>query len=567
MTAKKWEMKEQVSKDAEKQLLHCYGIDPEKKESFFNPVYEESLRGPFEILNMDKAVERILRAIKNGEKILLYGDYDADGICGTIVFHDFLKKIGYSNFEAYIPDRHKDGYGLTVEAMEGFKKQGIDLIITIDCGVTDVEEIKKANELGIDTIVTDHHFQGEELPPAVAVVDPKQEKDPYPFKMLCGAAVAFKVVNALIEKGGFNIVEGWTKWLLDVVCIATIADMMPLADENRTIVFYGLQVLRKTRRPGLLALFKKIKVNKKNIKEDDVAFYIAPRINTAGRMGRAGISFELLSTESKEEAEWAAERLDQKNDERRELVEGIVNDVDRMIAENPGDVEIFCLGDEKWEAGVLGIAANRVLEKYNKPVVLWGKGEEGKYIKGSARANGSLNFVELMDFLGDEFFTDRGGHALSAGFTVKEEKVKELSEAFGEAIKKIQPKEAENAIMVDKEATIEEIDWEFLRVVEKFEPFGMGNPKPVFLIKNLEVFGVKMFGNGGIHLQVDFKRNPSTGSGQAGKILSAIAFFMKNEGVFEIKKGDKIDLLASIERSTFKGYDELRLKIVDFKVL
>lgn len=567
MTAKKWEMKEQVSKDAEKQLLHCYGIDPEKKESFFNPVYEESLRGPFEILNMDKAVERILRAIKNGEKILLYGDYDADGICGTIVFHDFLKKIGYSNFEAYIPDRHKDGYGLTVEAMEGFKKQGIDLIITIDCGVTDVEEIKKANELGIDTIVTDHHFQGEELPPAVAVVDPKQEKDPYPFKMLCGAAVAFKVVNALIEKGGFNIVEGWTKWLLDVVCIATIADMMPLADENRTIVFYGLQVLRKTRRPGLLALFKKIKVNKKNIKEDDVAFYIAPRINTAGRMGRAGISFELLSTESKEEAEWAAERLDQKNDERRELVEAIVNDVDRMIAENPGDVEIFCLGDEKWEAGVLGIAANRVLEKYNKPVVLWGKGEEGKYIKGSARANGSLNFVELMDFLGDEFFTDRGGHALSAGFTVKEEKVKELSEAFGEAIKKIQPKEAENAIMVDKEATIEEIDWEFLRVVEKFEPFGMGNPKPVFLIKNLEVFGVKMFGNGGIHLQVDFKRNPSTGSGQAGKILSAIAFFMKNEGVFEIKKGDKIDLLASIERSTFKGYDELRLKIVDFKVL
>ena len=560
-------MKEQVSKDAEKQLLHCYGIDPEKKESFFNPVYEESLRGPFEILNMDKAVERILRAIKNGEKILLYGDYDADGICGTIVFHDFLKKIGYSNFEAYIPDRHKDGYGLTVEAMEGFKKQGIDLIITIDCGVTDVEEIKKANELGIDTIVTDHHFQGEELPPAVAVVDPKQEKDPYPFKMLCGAAVAFKVVNALIEKGGFNIVEGWTKWLLDVVCIATIADMMPLADENRTIVFYGLQVLRKTRRPGLLALFKKIKVNKKNIKEDDVAFYIAPRINTAGRMGRAGISFELLSTESKEEAEWAAERLDQKNDERRELVEAIVNDVDRMIAENPGDVEIFCLGDEKWEAGVLGIAANRVLEKYNKPVVLWGKGEEGKYIKGSARANGSLNFVELMDFLGDEFFTDRGGHALSAGFTVKEEKVKELSEAFGEAIKKIQPKEAENAIMVDKEATIEEIDWEFLRVVEKFEPFGMGNPKPVFLIKNLEVFGVKMFGNGGIHLQVDFKRNPSTGSGQAGKILSAIAFFMKNEGVFEIKKGDKIDLLASIERSTFKGYDELRLKIVDFKVL
>jgi len=559
MVAKKWEMKEQISKDVEEQLLYCYGIDPDKKEDFFSPSYEEKLRSPFEILNMDKAAERILKAIKNNEKILLYGDYDADGICGTIVFHDFFKKIEFSNFDAYIPDRHKDGYGLTLEGIDEFKKQGVNLIITIDCGITDVEEIKKANDLGIDTIVTDHHFQGENLPPALAVVDPKQEKDEYPFEMLCGAAVAFKVVNAVIEKGDFNIVDGWTKWLLDVVCIATIADMMPLVDENRAIVFYGLQVLKKTKRLGLLALFKKLKITQKNVKEDDIAFFIAPRINTAGRMGRAGISFELLSTESEEEAEWATDRLDQKNDERKELVGNIISEVDKLIDGNPDKEAFLCFGNENWEPGVLGIAANRILENYNKPVVLWGKGE-GKYFKGSARSNGSLNFVELMSVLGDDYFSDFGGHALSAGFTIKGDKLKDLGSAFTEALNKIQPEKVENSVMIDKETSLGEVDWKFLKVVEKFEPFGMGNPKPVFLIKDLEVSEVKMFGNGSIHMRIDFKKDN-------GKVLSAIAFFMKNEGVFEIKKGDRIDLLASVERSTFKGYDELRLKIVDFKIL
>lgn len=559
MVVKKWELKKQVSDSLEEQLLYCYGVDSVKKEEFFNPNYEKDLHDPFKILNMDKAVERILKAIKDNEKILLYGDYDADGICGAIVFHDFFKKIGFENFDTYIPDRHKDGYGLTLECIDEFEKQKVNLIITIDCGITDVEETEKANEKGIDVVVTDHHLQGEKLPPAVAIINSKQKKDKYPFKMLCGAAVAFKTVNAIIEKGDFNIVEGWSKWLLDVVCIATIADMVPLADENRAIVFYGLQVLRKTKRPGLLALFKKLKINQKNIKEDDIAFFVAPRINTAGRMGSAGMSFELLSTESLEEAEWTAERLDQKNGERRELVGSIVDEVEKLIADQPQVPEFLCFGNEDWEPGVLGIAANRVLENYNKPVVLWGKGG-GLYTKGSGRSNGSVNLIELMNFLGEDFFSDYGGHVLSAGFTMKGDKTDGLSDAFQKVIKKVKSGKVEDVIMIDKEVALDEINWNFLKVIEKFEPFGMDYPKPVFLIKNLEVSNVKMFGNGGIHLQLDFKRN-------SGKVISAIAFFMKNEGRLEVKSGDKIDLLASVEKSTFKGYNELRLKIVDFKVL
>lgn len=554
MAEKKWKLKEQVSENLEGQLLYCYGIDPDKKENFFNPSYEKDLYDSFKILDMDKAVKRILKAIKKNEKILLYGDYDADGICGAIVFHDFFRKIGFENFDTYIPNRHKDGYGLTLERIDDFEKQKVNLIITIDCGITDIEEIEKANEKGIDTVVIDHHLQQEKLPPAVAVVDPKQEKDKYPFEMLCGAAVAFKTVNAIIEKGDFNIIEGWTKWLLDVVCIATIADMVPLTDENRVLVFYGLQVLKKTNRPGLLALFKKLKINQKNIKEDDIAFFVAPRINTAGRMGNAGVSFELLSTKSSKEAEWTAERLNKKNDERRELVGRVVGEVEKLITAQSEMPEFLCFGDVGWDPGVLGIAANRILESYNNPVALWGKGG-GVFVKGSARSNGSVNLIELMDYLGEDFFSDYGGHVLSAGFTAKDDKIDDLNSAFQDAVNEIKPEKVEDVIMADKEASLNEIDWNFLKTIEKFEPFGVGHAKPIFLIKDLDIFNVKTFGNGGIHLQLDFKKDEE-------KVISAVAFFMKSP---EIKKGDKIDLLASVERSTFKGYNELRLKIVDFK--
>ena len=547
-----------MSGNLEDQLFFALGIKKEKeKEVFLNPDYEKDLGDPFKILNMDKAVERILQAIKSKEKVVLFGDYDADGIGGVVVFYDFFKKIGFENFEVYIPDRNKEGYGLTLGVIDDFEKKKVNLIITIDCGISDYDEIEKADGKGIDTVILDHHLESGLLPQAVAVVDVKQEKDKYPFDSFCGAGVAFKTVAALLERGEFSVTEGWSKWLLDVVCVATVADMVPLTGENRTLVHYGLKVLKKTQRPGLLALFKKLKIQKENVTVDDIAFFVAPRINVASRMDTATTSFNLLVTENSNEADWIAERLNQKNIERKEMAGKIIEEIELEISKSPREQRLLFFGNEKWEPGVLGVVANRVREKYNKSVFLWGKsGVEN--IKGSSRGDGSVNLVDLMSKIDDSFFIDRGGHALAAGFTVNENKINELGGALRDAYEKMEKQEVDRVLWVDKEIALGEITWSFLETIEKFGPFGMGNPKPVFLLKDLEVSGVKMFGNGGIHLQLDFQSD--------NKKISAIGFFMSNGYGLDIKKGTRIDLVANIERNTFMNRNELRLKIVDYKI-
>ncbi len=560
MSIKKWKLKEQKFDDLEKQILYSLDLTgEEEKQKFFSPDYEKDLHDPLKILNMDKAADRILSAIDKNEKIILFGDYDADGICGTVVFYDFFKKIGFENFDTYIPDRHKEEYGLSLKVIDDFAEQGIGLVITIDCGITDFEEIKKANKKGIDVVVTDHHLQTNKLPPAVAIVDPKQNKDAYLFEMLCGAGVAFKTVKAILKKGNFNIVKGWSKWLLDVVCIATVADMVPLVGENRVLVHYGLKVLRKTQRPGLLSLFKKLKIKKENITEDDIAFFIAPRINVASRMEHASISFDLLITENSEEADWGANRLNQKNLERREIAGVIIEEIEKEIEGFSEIPEVLFFGNKDWVPGVLGVVANRIIEKYNKPIFLWGKDESGR-VKGSARSDGSVNLVDLMTEADADkkLLIEYGGHALAAGLTIDEGNLDILKERLQKAFKRVKKEEIENVLWIDKEVDLKDVDWGFLKTVEKFSPFGIDNPKPVFLFKEQEVFNIKKLGKDGIHLELQFKK----GSG----FISAMWFFTPEEA-HDIEKGDKVDLLANVERSTFKGYNELRLMVVDVKKL
>ncbi|MDD5032812.1 MAG: single-stranded-DNA-specific exonuclease RecJ [Candidatus Pacebacteria bacterium] len=553
---KEWKLAEQVSDDLEEQLLFTRGIKTEEeKEKFLNPDYERGLFDPFEMLDMDKAVSRILKAIRGDERIVLYGDYDADGVCGTAIMHDFFKKIGFENFEVFIPDRNIDGYGLNEKAINEIVKSGCGLIITIDCGITDVEEVALAAEKGIDTVILDHHLESGPIPKAVAVVDPKRKGDVYPFNFLAGAGVAFKTVQALIRKGEFKIVPGWEKWLLDLVAIATVADMVPLESENRELVFYGLKVLQKTARTGLLVFFKKFGINQSSVNEDDIAFTIGPRINVASRMDHANASFALLTTESKEEAKSISEHLFLLNQERRDSVDSILEEVGRRISS--GEIPLAIIeGDESWKAGVLGLAANRILEKYHRPVFLWGKnGEAG--MKGSCRAEGEVNLVEVLNLLPEGVLIEAGGHAFAGGFSVFPGKEESLKKELLNIFEKINLPEAGKIIVADKEVKIEEVDRNFWKIVEKFRPFGMDNPKPVFWLKDMEVSNVKMFGNGGIHIQIDFQKRNG--------VISAIGFFMKNEGNFDIKKGDKIDLLASVEKSDYKGYDELRLRLFDLK--
>lgn len=536
-----------------KKLLFYRNIKTRKEaEEFLSPQYGSDEHNPLKIFNMDKAVERILKAVRDNERVVVFGDYDADGICASVVFHDFFKKIGFENFHVHIPDRYLDGYGLSAIAIEEFAKQKAKLIITLDCGITNFKETEKANSLGIDVIIIDHHLPPENLPPACAVVDLKQKDETYPFNSLAGAGIAFKTVCAIIKTGRFKIVSGWEKWLLDVVAIATVADMVPIVKENRTLVHYGLKVLKKTQRPGLLSFYKRCSLSPSYITEDDLSFTIAPRLNVAGRMDHATVSFNLLITQSRQEADWIGGRLEELSAERRRVVDDIMRKIEAEFGS--GEPEVVATGDESWSPGVLGLTANRVMEKYNCPVFLWGKG--GGNIKGSCRSNGAVHLVDFMNELPKDLFLDIGGHAMSAGFTVELSKAENLKKEIIGLYEKYPKKEIDDVINIDKEIKIDEVDWTLFSVIESLQPFGAENPKPVFAFHGVGIFRVKKFGNGGVHLQIDFKRTDGT-------VISAIGFFMAQEKDFDLKAGDKIDLAATLEKNCYRGKEELRLRIID----
>src|SRR3989338_4218268 len=347
-------------------LLSKRGIETEIDiASFLNPDYELHTHDPFLLSGMDVAVDRVLRAIERGERIAVYADFDCDGIPGAALLSDFFKRIGYENFEVYLPHRDREGYGFHTEAISALAGRGVKLIITIDVGTNAVGAVAHAKELGVDVIVTDHH-EVTELPDAVAVLNPKIV--PYPFPHLCGAAVAFKFVQAALAEGKrrklekfLAIPEGWEKGLLDVVAPATIADMVAMTGENRVLVHWGLQVLRKSPRPGLAALCASARVSQRAITEDDIGFSLAPRLNAASRMDHPDLAFQLLTTRSRAEAESLAHQLEQLNNQRKGVVASIVKQAKKRARERFGiGTPVTVLGDTAWKPALLGLAANSV---------------------------------------------------------------------------------------------------------------------------------------------------------------------------------------------------------------
>lgn len=540
-------------------LLKNRGITThEEAEKFLHPDYERDVYDPFLILNMDKAVSRIIRALDAGERIVVYGDYDCDGVPGSVVLHDFFKKIGHQNFENYIPHRYGEGYGLNRTAIEEFARSKTSLLITVDCGITDVAEVEYAQMLGIDVIITDHHIVQEPTPPAYAIVDSKQAGDTYPDNMLCGAGVAWKLVAALLKKKGkeWNVAEGWEKWLLDMAGLSTIADMVPLRNENRALAYFGLKVLRKSPRPGLLKLFRKLKIDQRYITEDDIGFMIAPRINAASRLGVPYDAFRLLATTDEVEADTLSDHLNDMNETRKGLVATMIKEAKHKI-ESREFQEVIVVGSPSWKPGLLGIAAVRLIEDYQRPVFVWGR-EGSTEIKGSCRSDGTVNLVELMAHTREGMFLDAGGHKFSAGFSISHENIHFLEEEIMLAYKKIEKKgTAEEALAVDDTLSLEQVTWETQRLVEQLAPFGLGNPKPQFLFESVTVQEIKKFGKEKNHLEIKFENND-------GKKISAIGFFISPEN-FEtlIEEGGVINLVASFEKSMFRGRPELRLRIVD----
>ena len=544
-----------------RKLLTNRGITGEKEaEVFLNPDYDRDIHDPFLILSMQKAVDRILRAINAKENIVIYGDYDCDGIPGSVILHDFFKKIGYRNFENYIPHRHKEGYGLNIPAVEQFAQKGATLLITVDCGITDVDEVARAQALGIDVIVTDHHLPQEILPDAYAILNSKQEGDTYPDNMLCGAGVAWKLVSALLQRGSFDVPKGWEKWLLDMAGLSTIADMVPLKNENRVLAHYGLKVLRKSKRPGLLKLLRKMSVEQNHLTEDDIGFMIAPRINAASRMGVPMEAFRLLSTEDEVLAGELSDHLHKINDERKLTVANIMKETKKMLTHRELK-SVIVIGNPTWRLGVLGIVASNICEEYARPVFVWGR-EESNCIKGSCRSDGSVNVVELMTSVREELFINAGGHELAGGFSISHDNIHTLEDELALAYEKVKHGGLRNGkeLPIDASLSLDEVTWNTYGEVERLAPFGIGNHKPTFLFENIKIEGVRHFGKEKNHLGLDFKNS-------GGRDVSAIGFFMDGDSFpgISVAESERITLVATLEKSLFRGRRELRLRIVEIR--
>lgn len=528
----------------------------EEADSFLTPSYDNHMHDPFLLNDMEKAVKRVYKAISNEEKIVIYADYDCDGIPGAVIIHDLFKNIGYKNFEVYIPDRHEEGYGLNEGALNRFIDNGVKLIVTVDLGIADHGHIAKAQDAGIDVIVTDHHIPHETLPIAYAIVNPKVG-DSYPEKMLCGAGVVFKFVQAFLERyrTEFGVSIGWEKWLLDMAGLATLSDMVPLSGENRSIAYFGMKVMRQTRRPGLSALFRMLRMSKEYLSEDDLTFMITPRLNAASRMDSPMRAFELLSETDTSKAGSVAEYLGKINDERKRVVASIMKEAHSRLRERELS-EVIVIGDPSWRIGVLGLVAGKIVEEYERTTFVWGReGSTGEIIKGSCRSKGDVNVVSLMEYT-KENFLDYGGHELAGGFSLTSETVHFLEKQLLKGHTVLRTEESLREESIDAVLSLSDVSEKTYRSIERLAPFGLGNPKPLFLFQQVQISKIRMFGKTKEHVEITF----SDGSVK----ITGVAFFSTPSSFSRIPtEGISVDVIAHIEKSFFLGRSSLRLRIID----
>lgn len=532
-------------------------VDAASAERYLKPSYDAHMHDPLLMHDMARAVGRIHEAIVKKEKIVIYADYDCDGIPGAVIMHDFLTRLGHEHFSVYIPDRHTEGYGLNETAVAGFAASDVKLVVTIDLGTTNHEEIATLKKAGIDVIVTDHHLPHATLPEAFAVVNPKVG-DEYPEPMLCGSGVVFKLVQGFLSKHGkeFDIGPGWEKWLLDMAGLATLSDMVPLTGENRVIASFGMQVFRKSPRPGLMQLLRKLNIDQRTIAEDDITFMVTPRLNAASRMDSPMRAFELLSVRDSLAAGMAADHLTKINDERKSLVATIMKDVKGKLAERTLG-PVIVIGNPGWRVGILGLVAGKIMDEFDRPVFVWGREGTGSdsVVKGSCRSNGAVNVVELMT-AAREHFMDFGGHELAGGFSVSQDSVHTLEEKLC-GLYEIHKRTGESAgTQIDAVLGLSEVNDSTARMLATLAPFGLGNPKPLFMFKNVTIAKTKQFGKEKNHFEM------AVSDGKAER--TAMSFFAdENSFTRKAAAGEKVDLVATIEKSYFAGRTTIRLRIVD----
>ncbi|MBR4720159.1 MAG: single-stranded-DNA-specific exonuclease RecJ [Clostridia bacterium] len=511
----------------------------------------DRIHSPFLFNDMEVACERIIRAINDKEKITVYGDYDVDGVTSVSVLTDFLEFCG-ADVDYYIPDRFSEGYGLNILALNRIARGGTKLLITVDCGISSIGEVEFAKTQKLDVIITDHHTCKEELPKAVAVINPKRHDSTYPFSELAGVGVAFKLVLALAKKLGMNTKSVFMKYA-DLVAIGTVADIVSLSDENRIIVDRGISVIKDTGNFGIKALLEISGCNDREITASLIAFSLSPRINAAGRMDNATIAAELFRAKTYQRALELAQRLDELNRLRQQEEQKIFDEAS-AIADSMEAQSVYVLTSPHWHNGVIGIVASKLCEKLKKPCILL-SGEKGKY-KGSGRSIEGLN---LFDALSDseELLTAFGGHALAAGLTISEENIPDFTKKINAYAKKhitddmLIPK-----IPVDCRINPSHITLDWAKALKKFEPFGIGNETPVFALENAKIISCSAIGADGKHLSMRVSKN--------GITASAIWFGMGNLAS-ELSEGDIADIAFSMNINTYNGTENVQLLIKDIK--
>lgn len=537
------------------QVLYNRGLtDAAQVQAFLDGRYLAST-DPFLLAGMAEAVDRIRRAIEADECIVIYGDFDADGVTATVLLTQALRGLGLERrrVQPYIPHRVDEGYGLNMEAMERIKELGADLIITVDCGIRSVAEVAYAVELGMDVIVTDHHSLGPKLPEALAVINPKRPDSAYPEKMLAGVGIAYKLAEALYATMPERA-EGDVRAFLDLVAMGTVADLAPLLGENRRLVIDGLAVLNQLQRPGLKELAAVAGLRPGAITAESIGFGFGPRLNAAGRLEHAYTAAKLLAVNNEYAARELAYELNDLNRRRRSMTAEMGDLAETLV--NPED-PILIVADESFVSGVVGLVASRLAEKNYRPAIILEKGPQES--RGSCRSIPEFHITEALDETA-ELLVRHGGHAQAAGFTVRNENLEAFTARMVEiAAARLGDQELLPTLNIDAEIELGDVDWALHETLAELEPTGMDNPTPVFLSRNVEVIGHRAVGQGGDHLQL---RLLSSDGGETQQVLSGIAF---RQGAWAAHLPVYVDIVYTIGVNEYNGRRSLQLMIQDLR--
>ena len=551
-------------------LLVQRGIDTvEKAKRFFSPALRD-LHDPFLMKDMDKAVERIERAVKAGEKVMIYGDYDVDGTTAVALVYKFLSQIGHKNLLFYIPDRYVDGYGISVRSIDHAARKGVKLVIALDCGIKAVEKVAYAKERGVDFIICDHHLPAEEIPEAVAVLDPKRNDCNYPFDELSGCGVGFKLVEAYAKRN--NIPFSEIEHLLDLLVVSIASDIVPLVDENRILAYYGLRKLNSQPSKGLLSIIKICGLQGHNITIDDIVFKIGPRINAAGRMrmdednenaapsgGHAAVS--LLIEGNEQEAAKFGEVIDSFNQDRKSIDRNVTQEAHDYIESHPElkALKSTVIYNPKWMKGIVGIVASRLIETYYRPTVVLT--QSNGFVTGSARSIAGFDLYQAVESCSD-LLENFGGHMYAAGLTMRPENVEEFTRRFNDYVEaNIDPKILIPQVEIDSMLLFSDITPSFHSELNRFQPFGPGNNAPVFATKCVinEKGDAKLVGAEAEHLRVDL-----TQTDRPNTTIQTIAFSQPTHYEW-IRSGKPVDVCYQIVENHYRGSVTTQLRIKDIK--